>query len=137
MIETDYLKGRNSEIFLKIMKEKGISWVIDIRDSPAYPIYYRPGSFAATCKTGGIRYSYMKQLGNPKWIRTTNANNPQKQREEYLRILQEEPDRVNALKALQEEVKHVSGGICLVCMCDAQDEMGCHRFWLKKLLDSP
>ena len=64
-IDTDFLKGRNPDAFLKIMKGKGVKWVIDIRDSPAYPIYYRPGSFAASCKAQGIDYSYIKLLGNP------------------------------------------------------------------------
>ncbi len=137
MITTEYLKGRSPESFLKIMKDKGIKWVVDLRDSPAYPIYYRPGSFAASCKAQGIEYSYIKSLGNPKANRTKNASNPHKQRAEYLRLLQEEPDRVKALQDLRVEIKKKAGGVCLVCMCDAQDEMGCHRFWLKKLLESP
>jgi hypothetical protein len=51
-------------------------------------------------------------------------------------MLQEEPDRAEALQQLRELLETKSGGICLVCMCDAQDEMGCHRFWLKKILEN-
>jgi len=135
-IDTEYLKGRNPEILLQILKEKGIDLVIDIRDSPAYPIYYRPASFKALCATEGIEYQYIKKLGNPKSNRTKYANNPEKQRAEYLRMLQDEPERSEALQQLREQLEAKSEGVCLVCMCDAQDEMGCHRFWLKKLIES-
>ena len=63
LIETEYLKGRNPETFFSIMKEKQIKVIYDIRDSPAYPIYYCSANFAKLCKAEGIEYKYIKQLG--------------------------------------------------------------------------
>jgi hypothetical protein len=136
VIETDYLKGRNPETFFQIMKEKKIKKIFDIRDSPAYPIYYRPGNFAKLCNAQGIDYQYIKQLGNPKLNRVQNEKNPEKQRSVYLQLIQEDNDRMIALEQLKHEINEISEPVCLVCMCAAEDEMGCHRFWLKKLLET-
>ncbi len=133
-IETDYLKGRNPEELMKILKEKGVKIVIDVRDSPAYPIYYRPKSFSELCKNNGLEYHYERWLGNPKWNREKNKDNPEEQRRVYLELLTTEKQRSEAVKNLKNQLQSENKLFCLICMCNATDYMGCHRFWLKEHL---
>lgn len=131
-IETNYLKGRKPEELMKILKEMGVKIVVDIRDSPAYPIYYRPKSFGETCKQNGLEYRYEKALGNPKWNREQNKNDPEEQRRVYLELLTSEKERSEAVKNLKNRLEKDARLTCLICMCDATDFLGCHRFWLKE-----
>ncbi len=134
-IDTDYLNGRNPEQLMKILKEKGVKIVVDIRDSPAYPIYYRPKNFGDLCKAHGLEYQYERWLGNPKWNREQNKDNPEEQRRVYLELLASEKTMIDAIKNLKTQLVSENKLICLICMCNATDYMGCHRFWLKEHLN--
>ena len=133
-IETDYLKGRNPEQLMKILKDKGVKVVVDVRDNPAYPIYYRPKSLGELCKKHGLEYRYEKMLGNPKWNREQNKDNPEEQRRVYLELLISEKERSETVNNLKKYLESNNKLICLICMCIATGYMGCHRFWLKDQL---
>ena len=51
---------------------------------------------------------------------------PEKQRKLYLQLLENEPERKSALEQLRQEISGITDPVCLVCMCPAEDEMGCY-----------
>lgn len=131
-IETAYLKGRKPEDLLKVLQEKHVNVVVDVRWWYQYPTYFHPKELNRFLLANKILFAGKQTLGNPSALRHQAGADFVKAKALYLQHL-EEPSTQASLEFLLEFIRnHPCDWVyCLICYCPTEDPNLCHRFWLR------
>jgi uncharacterized protein (DUF488 family) len=122
-------EGMSLDRYVEVLKDHGISVVIDVRETPwSYKRGFSKKPLAERLSSEGILYVHLKSAGNPS--RNRKMGLPQhKVIALYKKHLEINPSCLSEIFHLITEASHV-GGACLLCFEQKPHE--CHR---KVILD--
>lgn len=132
-IRTEYITTRDMESFINAIKGK-IDVVVDIRWNTYHKTKqgFNPEAFKTSLESNGIGYIYYKALGNPFQALYDHKEFDMAKRD-YLNYLKYNSKALKTFKELFSKFRFKKN-YCLVCYCNTEDPLMCHRFWLKEAL---
>lgn len=155
-IRTDYINQENMESFIYKIFKANINFVIDVRNNTYFKKDFRPEHLGKILKKNDIRYKHMKSLGNPYHKEMLNAlkkaktpddkrNLSLKAKKRFLHYLnkrmmiKDNGEKIlphHAISSLYQIInaKFPELKFTLICYCNTQDFLKCHRFWIKEIL---
>ncbi|MCH8904397.1 MAG: DUF488 domain-containing protein [Bacteroidetes bacterium] len=117
--------NRKIEVFLDLLKQNEIEYLVDVRSHPfsRFNPAYRKAQFTEHLKLAGIKYGFMgKELGGkPKDESLYNGEEL-----DYKRVKQS-PDFINGIDRLKDAINQ---NLRLAVMCAELDPLNCHRYSL-------
>lgn len=132
-IHTEYITTRDMETFINAIKGK-VDVVIDIRWNTYHKSNqgFNPKAFKTSLESVGINHSYFKALGNP-FHALYDLKEFDKAKRDYLNYLKYNSKAKKTFNELFSKFRFKKH-YCLVCYCNTEDPLMCHRFWLKEAL---
>ncbi len=132
-VHTEYITTRDMESFINTIKGK-IDIVVDIRWNTYHKTKqgFNPKEFKISLESVGINYFYFKELGNSLQA-LYNLKEFDMAKRDYLNYLKYNSKAVKTFKELFSKFRFKKN-YCLVCYCNTEDPLLCHRFWLKEAL---
>jgi len=124
-------EGADSDQFIRVLKARGVTTLIDVR---AKPISRKKGfsksALAGACTSSGINYEHWIDLGCPEEIRT--AYKASSDWAAYTRSFKRHlPSISSKVKELAE--KAADETLCLVCF--EADPTTCHRYYIAEEME--
>lgn len=136
-IRTEYINGRDMDAFINIIKNRigGKIVIVDIRWSTFYKSKqsFSPAKFKNILAANDIGYVRNHTLGNPLKKESLTLDGPAVAKQKYIKYLRNDEKAIEAFNALHKLLRF-NKIYCLICYCQTEDPLQCHRFWLKEEL---
>lgn len=131
-IKTEFITSRNMEEFLKVINRK-FNKIIDVRLNTYYKSNqgFNPKDFKTKLDSINIEYQYIMILGNPFHH---SEEEFKENKNKYINYLNTNLKANKCLETLFKEINSNNKKVCLICYCNTEDPLKCHRFWLKETL---
>lgn len=134
VITTEHLNGKTKQILRRVLIDKHVKVVIDVRWSDKWPEYFREASLKGLLRAIGIHYQRFEVLGNPPKNRNENRDDWRTMKREYLNYIQlHKGALLRLLKLIKSQSKDKV--FCIICYCQTRNQQQCHRFWLQEHLE--
>ncbi len=132
-IRTEYINSRDMASFIDAIEGK-IDIVVDIRWATYHKTKqgFRPEEFKEKLESVGINYIYIRALGNP-FHALYSKEEFEVAKKDYLNYLKYNSKANKFFKELFGKFRFKKI-YCLVCYCNTEEPLMCHRFWLREAL---